>query len=545
MKQFVRADEGQALVVVGIAMVVLMSALVLTVDWGYGQVMRRAAQNQADAAVLAAAKLLGTSYIGEDPLGSGPMFDSGRASREQVWNAACEARNANVSGSHGNPTIELIVWFFEDDGSTEAVPLVRSSDPTLNETCAMPGNTPTDHTVFVSVRSSAGYTSLFGRVLTNRDLDVTASARARLTSGALVRALRRTGNSTVGTPGLGLSGASTAPNAALWPIALRYFPLSDPLGSRRIRLWPSDDAHFVSFAHFSRRDADIGDVHQLITESDYTQTNNADHHGYSSSVPLSGGCGVTDWDTNGSTVLLTAQRCDVPNWFRYGFRGSVSVGTDWRPGVGDWGNPSTGTGFVGRPQPVELPEPFPASRSSCGVLTARPYLSAPSCTTDSSLIGDWVETIGGVNDRDVAAEMESFINRYGRDVPRGGGGLEKAVVVNILLWDCGESFDGSLWSPPPPPPDPDPSLRNRWHPITPGGGDQDCSHSSSTTADRIHLFVTVPVLIRLSDVPTNPSIGNPIRAEWGDLFGDAGSCALPPECGLNPMLNSAFLVPEE
>jgi Flp pilus assembly protein TadG len=525
IRMFARDEQGQALVIVGLAMVVLMGALVMTVDWGYGLTMRRAAQNQADAGVLAAAKLLATSYTGEDntPPSPAPMFDPMRASRGQVWNAACEARNANTPASPVTVEagVELTVSFFAESGAELPYRTTSSS-----RACTLSDNGTTDHTVFVSVRSSTTYESLFGRMFTSEEIGVTASARARLTSGALVRALRRTGNSTVGTPGVGLSGASTAPNVALWPIALRYFPPSDPPGSRRIQLWPAPGAQFVSFSHFSGREADLGNVHQLITESDYTQTNNADHHGYSSPGPLPNGCGGVPWDTNGS-----GDSCDVPNWFTYGFRGSVSIGTDWRSG-GDW------DGFLG-PTAVTLaaerPDSFPVARDSCtDVGTRFPHLEAPSCDIDSSQIGDWVETVSPVDDRDVATAIRSFIDRYGRDVPSGG---EKAVVVNIPLWDCGEDFDPNA-------PVPDPNLRNRWLLNLPGSGDADCSRSTAT-ADRVHLFVMVPVLVRLSDVPTNPSNGNPIYAEWGDLFGDAGSCAVPPVCGLNPMLNSAFLVPDE
>jgi len=64
---FVRADEGQALVVAGLAMVVLMGALAFAVDWGYGFSVHRLAQNQADAAALAAGRLLASSYVGGNP----------------------------------------------------------------------------------------------------------------------------------------------------------------------------------------------------------------------------------------------------------------------------------------------------------------------------------------------------------------------------------------------------------------------------------------------------------------------------------------------
>src|SRR5207237_7179103 len=54
---------GQALIVVGLAMVVLLCGLALGLDWGYGLTQRRVAQNAADAASLATAKLLAMSVV--------------------------------------------------------------------------------------------------------------------------------------------------------------------------------------------------------------------------------------------------------------------------------------------------------------------------------------------------------------------------------------------------------------------------------------------------------------------------------------------------
>jgi len=56
-------DGGQALIIVGLAMVVLLAALALGLDWGYGLTQRRVMQNAADAASLAAGKQLAVSVI--------------------------------------------------------------------------------------------------------------------------------------------------------------------------------------------------------------------------------------------------------------------------------------------------------------------------------------------------------------------------------------------------------------------------------------------------------------------------------------------------
>ncbi len=521
---FVRGDEGQALVVVGLAVAVLMGALVLTVDWGYGFVMRRAAQNQADAAALAAGRLLAASYSGP-----GPAFT---ASQEDVWDAACEARRANTPGGPTSANRRLEISFLDGGGT-----LLSSAFASTDETCALTGSTPVhDGTILVRVRSEATYTSLFA-VVTQQSIQTAASARARLTAGATVRQLRLPTAITfpTGDPGVGLSGESTAPNVAIWPIVRRYDPAEWSLGAPRTfrLLGPGAPvtSYFVSLAHFSPREADLGrpQVHQPITESDYTGAPTG-HHGHSpTALMVSGvpGCpGVTTWDSNGAASLAVAITCDVPNWFHYGYRGSLGIGTDWAS--------STWASFAAYQEGLEPPTPLATGpRSSCGIVTAYPYFSAPSCGASSSAPtrGDWVETVTGVDTTLVANQILSFIARYGRDFPASGGGIEKAVVVNLFLWDCGESLTPSV-----------PDTRNNWDLI---GSSGDCS-AATGSFDRVHLFTAVPLTIRESDVQPSGSVH--VNATWGGIFGDAGVCAAeptPPGCALNPLINSAFLVPDE
>jgi hypothetical protein len=123
----------------------------------------------------------------------------------------------------------------------------------------------------------------------------------------------------------------------------------------------------------------------------------------------------------------------------------------------------------------------------------------------------------------------SFIDRYGRDVPGGG---DKSVVVNVFLWDCAESYDAAK------------PAGSRWQ-LDPATGD--CSSDPNfATADRVHLLAVVPMTVFESDVVVAGS-SLQLTAHWGDVFGDAGGCAslpTPPGCQLNPLMNSAFLVPD-
>jgi hypothetical protein len=271
--------------------------------------------------------------------------------------------------------------------------------------------------------------------------------------------------------------------------------------------------------------------HQTVTESDYTGTSNG-HHGHPSTPRLANSdtraCGGSaSWDTNGDASLATAATCDVPNWFNYGYRGSLSVGTNWNDA--SWGQ------FEGAQDETELPDPLSLSRASCTARAASFYNAAPpSCVLATA--GDWVETTTGIDPSVVADRMLSFISRYGRDVPMAGGGLEKAVVVNVFLWDCGETFVTAAPEPP----------RDRWRPITGPGGD--CSLGTGAF-DRVHLFHC-----RAADLPRerrgaeHESDSRECVSPLGPRLRRCGPVRLPSTpagCELNPMINSAFLVPDE
>src|SRR5438045_6846233 len=63
VRGFGKDQGGQAIIVVGLAMVVLLGALALGLDWGYGLTQRRVMQNASDAASLAAGKHLAINVI--------------------------------------------------------------------------------------------------------------------------------------------------------------------------------------------------------------------------------------------------------------------------------------------------------------------------------------------------------------------------------------------------------------------------------------------------------------------------------------------------
>jgi len=531
--EMVRGEEGQAFVIVALAMLVLIGSIALSVDWGYSLLTRRAAQNEAEAAALGAGRYLASSYVG----GASP-FD---VSQEKVW---CEARQRRDLSAHPAPAVRarsLAVAFYSSSGSALATISSASCPPSAST------DVPAA-TTFLRVQTDTTYSSLFGAV-TSQPIRVSTAARVRLTGGAGIRPLQLPSSQ---IPGAGLSGSTTTPNVAMWPL-IKHFDASDysglPCGqycnttSRRFLLFP-DAPRFgtfsglVTYAHFSphERSALSADtVHQVITESDYTGTNFG-HHGHPSTGAVfpaaSGTCGGLPWDTIGSADPAQATSCDIPNWFRYGYRGSLSLGTDW--------NDASWAGFESAPRAVELPNNLPTPRASCG--GAPSYFPMPSCTGTPSLIGDWVETVLGDMTPLMATQVQTFIQEYGRVAPNGRGDL--AVVVHVFLWDCAQTFNAGQ------------PAGSRWASLGAAGdlgdGDQNgCvitrKDTRTRSVDRVHLVSVLPVTVYLNDVLiSGPTVT--VYAYWGDVFGDAGACALttpPAGCDLNPLINSAFLVSDD
>lgn len=565
-------EGGQALIVVALAMIVLIGSLALSVDWGYSLLTRRVAQNEADAGALAAGRLLATTFVS-----STQPFDPTKATQEMVWTAACYGARRNSTNSATTQSHTLSVWFSADPADP------FPADPTgstwtgvsaSSNNCAIGPSGATDvsgGTAYVRVVSSTSYTSLFG-VLAPRTpeprqvVEVAASARVRLTGAGRntgVVPLAPVGDSSVGIPGLGWSGSSTVPNVPIWPIVIHYDPLVWGSVGTEITLidWHSrrspeqeDTSFFVSFAHFSpaeQADPARLQVHQPITESDYTGSGPAtgwygQRHGHPQTAMLPtapGACGGNPWDTRGFPDPNDAASCDIPNWFYYGYRGSLSIGTQW--------DDSSWRSLRDIPSPgVEMPDSFRGPRASC--TPGYPYFTAPSCpdTSGSSHIGDWVETVtvktsanpNGVDPTLVARRMTDFVDRYGRVVPATG---ERAVVVNVFLWDCGERFDGGTFS--------DPDNRGRWQ-MVPSGAGSDCSTVTGSllrSVNRVHLFTVVPLTISMSDIDLTQrrkSVDVFVTARWGNTFGSAGACAsvpTPSGCQPNSIMNSAFLVPDD
>ena len=511
---FLEREEGQALVIVGLAMMALLGAVALAVDWGFGYATRREMQNDADSAALTAGRRVVSTFEAR----SSPSFE---ATQEEV----CK----EVALATRTPSATVEIALFSDANVRDPASWAKISTANCGAGAGLP--IPPD-TVFVRARATVMYPSLFN-VVTRGPMTVGASARVRLTSGAVIRPLLlpAAAGPRARNVGDGLSGSTTEPNAPIWPIMLRFNAstfTSDACGrfcdepGREIELWangaPQMGAVLVTFAHQSTRQPN---VHQLITESDFTGAaapeDGRPWTGLRTNTSTTSSCSNGSWDTKGGA---DARTCDLPNWFHYGFRGSVSLGTDW--GRDPW------RAYANDQRPSALS----TARSSCAA--AQPYVPTRSCDKrrSTSRLGDWVETADGVPDMNMALRMHEFIRQYGRDtVASVTRVLGKALVVNVFLWDCAERFSDGNW--------------------TLQGTSVSCSQFSvdpSASSDfRVHAFTVVPLTFYEGLIDESRMT---IKAFWGDAFGDAGDCQRSQNwsssaCALNPLMNSAFLVPDE
>ncbi len=478
-------DGGQAAVIVALAVAVLLGALAFVVDWGYAVTLRHVAQNEADSAALAVGRLLATNVVRVS--GSGATFG---VSQEQAWCAARDFRDLNRRLDPAAARETLALSFLAADGTSLGSPVSTASCPPSGSGTAVP-----PLTVYARVVASTSYRAFFGFVTGQSNLTTSASARARL------------------------SGASVSQDAPVWPFARHFDALDfagspcgescDPNSLDPLVLWRPGLAGFGNFKgllELSRSSSRVaGDVPQYETHSDDSGSFK------NQSLPT---C-LDPWNTEGDADRDTFGRaCSIPNWFYYGYRGLLRPATDWLQ------EPAYA---LGNPPPT----PLERGRSSCA---APAYFPAPSCAQSPSTLGDWIETSNGDVNNNMVAQMLSFVGRNGRLLPhsndvitRAGFGngsrtFGKAVVVHLFLWDCAERWSVSTWQ-------------------LIGDATSCAQPSTGATPDRVHLFSVVPLTVYEGLLSTNP-----IAAYWGDAFGDPGSCRT---CPLNPLSNSAFLVPDE
>lgn len=514
MKRRLRDDEGQAIVVVALAVVVLLGALALALDWGYGFTQRRVAQNAADAAAIAAGRALATSTA----LVNGAIVFT--VTQEQLFcvaeTYADDNRRALVPGGS---TEVLVLQLGDDARSTHWTDVPPGACPAATTGTEVPRNT-----IYVRAIDATSYRSLVASVVGQPEIRALASAKVRI------------------------AGVQDPVHLPVWPMVRHYDPTDfdigkqcgnpcDPtsLGGDPVTFWSSSGSlknmvygqfkGLVDYSRYSTRYPSASQVPQLLAAWDGS--------GSPEAVPptprktdQSGKCGGA-WDTLGDSDPSTNDKqCSIPNWAYYTFRGTVSLTGDWSASV---------------PGGQEIPTGVGSRNKTVCADGARPAgLVAPSCAVGAFGEGDWIETAFGNLGDNVSANLTAYIEQHGVTTPyselpvpgHAKATYGKSAVIWVYLWDCAETFNGSK------------PAGDRWSIVsTPKG---DCSQINDgagiPTLDRVHVFSGAPFTFYQGLVSTNL-----IQGFWGGAFGDPAACQADPDrCQApNAFNNTAFFVADD
>jgi Flp pilus assembly protein TadG len=546
-RRFHADQHGQTLVVIALAVTVVLGALALGLDWGYGLTQRRVMQNAADSAALGAAKFLASRVIGTS---SGPKFV---VTDDAVY---CQAeRLADLNRATFRPA---------PSGRTEVLVVQGSSDLTA----ASPWSSPTGGSF---ARPAGGC----GAPPITSGTTVPATARyirvePRVTYRALIAGAVSSSSSIEAAAYAiaALRGAPLPANGPTWPLTRHYTPdaLTESCGSpcnpttaTPVLFWSAgggDDIDFgsfqgmVTYSRYSSRVAgeNGGGPSCYGTPTPATCVPQLINHWDDSGPPSSPRANIAGDTTNGGSSQVNC-RPDNARWITWGndLSGTGTVSGDdrtcsipnWatKPFGNDPNNPSTGSLRVDLSEGVPV-DPGSLRLSVCSATNRPPApLRSPSCDTPS--LGDWVETQGGNTGQYLSAALSLHIAQYGEtddfanvscrpSICSGGALYGKHVTIMVYLWDCGQEYQGN----------------NTWAMLYPKSGPPstktDCSaiHRNSDispqSVDRVHLFTIVPFTFYEGLVNSSR-----IGGFWGGLVsGDAGC----PTCVLNAFSNAVLLV---
>lgn len=545
---FRREEDGQVLIVIALSLVVLLAAVALALDWGYGLTQRRMMVNAAEAGALAGAKLLATNVIGTD---QGPKFT---VYEQYVYCVAFNAAQANRDYRPGAGLVEttIVEW------NTE--PLQR--DPITNEPLYTPFASPVD--VQGNLDCPAPGTPIASGTLTDPGIRY-VRVRTTVTYRPFLAFL--VGQSTVSAAGAGaarLTGAAAAEPGPTWPL-MRHFNEDDfnttcqtqcnPANADPVIFWSGQDEDLVygekkGLVDFSRYSpnaqltlptSDQGQCLDTPSDTCVPQLM-ADWDRRSLAAPVaafpgtgpacSPPAGPGNWYTGGNeSAQLWDKACSVPNWAYYLFGGTLSLDSDYTSVTYD---PAAN-------EFRERPDPLSATRAVCA--TKLP-IDTPSCPNTN--VGDWVEVAdtGSLGDgiadplRQYIIDQQQRDEWFARPTPTGNKTYGHYAVITIYLWDCAETYDGAA------------APGQRWSLTMPKGNTGDCSDihrgndlESKNSADRVHVFTAVPFTFYEGLVE-----GSKIAGFWGGKIGDARSCQADPppaECALNAISNGVYLVPPD
>lgn len=281
-------QRGQVLVMVALFLSAFLGMLVLANDIGMGLVQRRVAQNAADAAAMASAKLLARS-VSVAANGQVVFVDADDA---RVWSMAQGFFTANRLITPPNATLSTALEYL--DCATSSLGFSSStSNSLMTGTRLGAGSFVPGATCYVRATSQVQYGSLFAGVLGQTMMTVSARATTRIAPTAMPSG---TGTWPI-TRWLNGSAADCpfddASPCVFW--ANNGVPGNTAIGSFKELLDLSRDSAFTAGA-------------QLMTDYDHVWP------------------GAND------------KNVDLPRWLRYGWQGRLSIGDRVELFGGDMGN---------------------------------------------------------------------------------------------------------------------------------------------------------------------------------------------------------------
>lgn len=528
-RRYAKAQEGQTLVIVALSIVVLIAAVAIGVDWGYGLTQRRVMQNEADAAALAAAKLLAGNVVST---ASGTEFT---VTGDAIYCEALTYARNNRAFGQDSPKEPLLVQWSSNLSATDPWASPAGGQFPAPASCTPPvttGASVPPQARYIRVQPTVTYAALIAGAVGATN-SITASAEA-------VAALR---------------GAPLPANGPTWPLVRHYTP--DAFTSQCGTPCNPTTATPVTFWSSGTNDVDYGTFQGMVDYSRYsTYIASGNPSCYGSPTPAT--CVpqlIEHWDNSGppSSPLPnlagtnnTNVNCapDNTKWITWGDDINASsgdvAGDDTKCSVPNWAtkpfgvdpkDPNTGRLSLTLTHPdakVDSVRP-----SVCGANAPPPPLLDPSCTDPT--VGDWVETQGGNTGQKLAQPLLQYIQANGTVDPTFSGVVcsscpnrplyGKYVTMLVYLWDCAQMHNAD----------------NSWTLVEPNGNGTDCSDihkkgdlGGGQSIDRVHLFTIAPFRFYEGLVTSNS-----IEGFWGGtVSGDAGC----PTCVLNQFSNSVLLV---
>ena len=348
------------MVMTALMVTVCFGMLALTVDIGFGLVQRRAAQNAADAAALAAAKLLAKS-VDTDANGNVVWVDTNDSG---VWSTSSPFFTANHVGGPLAPSFTTALGYLDCNKASLGFSSSSASALVTGTRLASGASVPSA-TCYVRTTSQVQFGSFFGRVIGRQNLTANAQATSRIAPTSMP------------------SGQGT------WPIT-RWLnggaadcPFSD---SSPCVFWANNGVSGSTA---------IGTFKELL-----------DLSRYSPSTGLAQFASPSDYDH--SWPGTSDKNNDMPHWLQYGWLGKMNIGDKVELFGGDLGNNNASTMTTYIINHSQGTSPSHPERGRYTTVVVYFWNSGETYNSHSNTWSTWNSHGGGAPDRVTISDSRCF-----------------------------------------------------------------------------------------------------------------------------------------